>query len=95
MTRLSYAGVSLENRSELQAVIIEGINQLLQSLTSIGVPLNQIYEMIVVGNTVMTSLFLGVDTTHLAYGPFVPPFRGPIEVSAGQLGLNLPTQSIV
>ncbi len=95
MTRLSYAAVSEETRNELQAAVIEGVNQILTALVGNRIPSQQIYEMVVVGNTVMTSLFLGLDTTHLAYGPFVPPFRGPIEVSADYLNLRLPPQSII
>ncbi len=95
MTRLSYAAVGFETRKELQSAVIEGVNILLNKLVSSGVSVDQIYEVTVVGNTVMTSLFLGLDTTHLGYGPFVPPFRGPLEVSASQLDLNLPPQCVV
>ena len=95
MTRLSYAAVSPENLIELQAAVIEGINAILDSLTSKGVQSERIYELVVVGNTVMTSLFLGLDTTHLAYGPFTPPFRGPIETQANQLSLQLSSQTAV
>lgn len=95
MIRLHYAAVSTETRQELQSVVINGLNSVLHSLTSTGIPLDHIYEVVVVGNTVMTSLFLGVDTTHLAYGPFVPPYRGPIETPSGPLALHIPPQSVV
>jgi uncharacterized 2Fe-2S/4Fe-4S cluster protein (DUF4445 family) len=95
MTRLSYAAVGPETRAELQSAVIAGINSLLDNLIATGISVQRVYEVIVVGNTVMTSLFLGLDTTHLGYGPFVPPFRGPIEVSASQLGLSLPPQSVI
>jgi uncharacterized 2Fe-2S/4Fe-4S cluster protein (DUF4445 family) len=95
MTRLSYAAVSPKNLLELQSAVIEGINAILDSLTSKGIQPERIYELVVVGNTVMTSLFLGLDTTHLAYGPFTPPFRGPIESPANQLNLQIPSQTAV
>ena len=95
MTRLSYAAVSPKNLIELQSAVIEGINTIIESLTSKGIQSERIYELVVVGNTVMTSLFLGLDTTHLAYGPFTPPFRGPIETPANQLHLQLPSQTAV
>jgi uncharacterized 2Fe-2S/4Fe-4S cluster protein (DUF4445 family) len=95
MSRLSYAAVSEETRNALQVAVIEGVNTILEALLSSGTPSNHIYEVVVVGNTVMSSLFLGLDTTHLAYGPFVPPFRGPIDVSASQVNLALPAQSII
>jgi uncharacterized 2Fe-2S/4Fe-4S cluster protein (DUF4445 family) len=95
MTRLSYAAVGPDTRTELQTAIIDGVNTILDNLTSQGIQSDRIYEVVVVGNTVMTSLFLGLDTTHLAYGPFVPPFRGPIETSADSLGLQLAPQTSV
>jgi uncharacterized 2Fe-2S/4Fe-4S cluster protein (DUF4445 family) len=95
MTRLSYAAISGYARKKLQSEVIVAINSLLSSLTSSRIPLDQIYELVIVGNTVMTSLFLGLDTKHLAYGPFTPPFRGPIETQASKLGLDLPSQTIV
>ncbi len=95
MSRLSYARVSNDTAKELQSAVIEGVNTILKALSSAGVQISRIYEVIIVGNTVMTSLFLGVDTTHLSYGPFVPPFRGPIEATAYQLGLDLPAQSVI
>ena len=95
MSRLSYSAVSEEMRITLQNAVIEGVNTLLKSLVSSGISSTHIYEVVVVGNTVMSSLFLGLDTTHLAYGPFVPPFRGPIDVTASQVNLALPPQSII
>ncbi|MFW9831264.1 MAG: ASKHA domain-containing protein, partial [Candidatus Thorarchaeota archaeon] len=95
MLRLHYAAVSPQTRKEIQAAVINGLNSILQTLTSTGIPINQIYEVTVVGNTVMTSLFLGLDTTHLAYGPFVPPYRGPIETPSEVLGLKLLPQSVI
>ena len=43
----------------------------------------------------MTSLFLGLDIRHLSYGPFTPPYRGPLDTQAGQLGLQLPSQTAI
>ena len=95
MTRLSYASVSIETQKELQEKVIQGIDSIIDILTVSGVPRDQIYEVVVVGNTVMTSLFLGLDTRHLSYGPFTPPIRGPLDTQAGQLGLQLPPHTAI
>jgi uncharacterized 2Fe-2S/4Fe-4S cluster protein (DUF4445 family) len=95
MTRLSYAAVSTETRQELQKKVIEGLDAIIDAVTAKGIPRDRIYEVVVVGNTVMTSLFLGVDTRHLAYGPFTPPIRGPLDTQAGQLGLQLPSHTAI
>ncbi|MFX1563724.1 MAG: ASKHA domain-containing protein, partial [Promethearchaeota archaeon] len=92
MSRLSYAGADSANRRELQHLVCEGVNQLLQMLANqSGISSKNIYEIVVAGNTAMTSLFLGVDTTFLAFGPFVLPFRGPLNIPASHLGLSLPS----
>jgi uncharacterized 2Fe-2S/4Fe-4S cluster protein (DUF4445 family) len=96
MTRLHYAAVEYKNLKNLQQTVVQAINRLIQGLIKTsGVPRQHIYETVVVGNTVMTSLFLGLDTTHLAYGPFVPPIKGPTEISTQQIDLNLPSQGLV
>ena len=95
MTRLSYASVSMETRKKLQEIVIAGIEAIIDDLTASGIPRDRIYEVIVVGNTVMTSLFLGLDTRHLSYGPFTPPIRGPLDIQAGQLGLQLPPHTAI
>ncbi|MFX0169632.1 MAG: ASKHA domain-containing protein [Candidatus Hodarchaeota archaeon] len=95
MTRLSYAAISIETRKELQAKVIEGLNAIIEEVIAKGVPQDRIYEVVVVGNTVMTSFFLGLDTRYLAYGPFTPPFQGPIDTQAESLGLRLPAQTAV
>ncbi|MDO8055637.1 MAG: ASKHA domain-containing protein, partial [Candidatus Hermodarchaeota archaeon] len=95
MTRMSYASVSMETRKELQSKVIEGIDAIIETLTRGGIPRDRLFEVVVVGNTVMTSLFLGLDTRYLSYGPFIPPIRGPLEIQAGQLGLQLPSQTAI
>lgn len=96
LSRLSYAAAEPANRLELQRLLCDGFNQLLQQLTTqSGISSKQIYELVIVGNTAMTSLFLGIETTYLAFGPFVLPFRGPLDIPAIHLGLSIPPQANV
>jgi len=48
-----------------------------------------IYEVSVVGNTVMTHLFLGIDPHYLALAPYVPVTSGTVAVKARALGLAI------
>ncbi len=54
-----------------------------------GVASHEIYQAVVVGNTTMSHLFLGIDPTYLAPAPFIPVFRQTVEVEAKELGLNI------
>tara|TARA_B100000315_G_scaffold259397_1_gene315297 strand:- start:24314 stop:27145 length:2832 start_codon:yes stop_codon:yes gene_type:complete len=52
--------------------LIEAINKLISNFhRDHSVPNNQIYEIVVVGNSVMTYLFLGLSPESLAQSPFV------------------------
>jgi len=95
LSRLSYA-FSPDGRGELQRLAVKGVNHLISQLAEeAGVPLGRIYELVVVGNTAMISLFLGVDTSSLARAPFSAPVRGPIDIPAESLGLEIAPQANV
>ncbi|MCL6641272.1 MAG: hypothetical protein K6T92_07860, partial [Candidatus Rokubacteria bacterium] len=49
-----------------------------------------IRDAVVVGNTAMHHLLLGLDVQRLATAPFIPAVAGPVEVRAGELGLGIP-----
>ncbi|MFX1474998.1 MAG: ASKHA domain-containing protein, partial [Promethearchaeota archaeon] len=96
MSRLSFAATDPANRLVLQNLVVDSINLLLARLAKEAtIALDNVYELVVVGNTVMTSLFLGLDTKHLGYGPFTAPARGPFDVSSQALTLSLPPQANV
>ncbi len=96
MSRLSFAAKDPTNRAVLQNLILDSINLLLARLAQEAtISLDHIYELVVVGNTVMTSLFLGLDTKYLGYGPFTAPARGYLNVSSDILNLSLPPQANV
>ena len=54
-----------------------------------------IRKYVVVGNTTMSHLFLGVDPRSLAVSPFKPQFEGPQERRVGELGLRGAEDAIV
>jgi uncharacterized 2Fe-2S/4Fe-4S cluster protein (DUF4445 family) len=74
---------------QVQKLAVEAINGLIADLC-IGVsPTTQeIVEAVVVGNTAMHHLFLGLPVRQLALSPFVPAVSRALEVKAGDLGLR-------
>ena len=54
----------------------------------------EIRKVIMVGNTVMQHLFCDADVTPLATYPFEPPDLGKRVFSAGDLGWNVPVESV-
>lgn len=88
MSRINYAmshpdGLKLMNRS-----IIDGLNQLIQTLTKeCHLSREDILELTLVGNTVMHHFFLGIDPQYLGTSPFSPAIHQSINVKARELNL--------
>lgn len=90
LSRISYAEESLEKRRRLQILAVEGINRIIQmACGEAGVNPSEIYELTVVGNTAMFSLFLGIQTKYLHLAPYVPGVKGPVVVKAQEIGINI------
>jgi uncharacterized 2Fe-2S/4Fe-4S cluster protein (DUF4445 family) len=88
MARITHALEEAEGRSTLQRVIVEGLNHLAQGLcTRAGRRPDEIAEAVVVGNTAMHHLFLGLPVSQLGLAPYVPAVADALDVKARDLGL--------
>jgi uncharacterized 2Fe-2S/4Fe-4S cluster protein (DUF4445 family) len=81
---------SPDKGAPMQKLAVEAINELAADLCT-GMSLNTegIVEAVVVGNTAMHHLFLGLPVKQLALSPFVPAVSRALEVKAGDLGLRI------
>ena len=88
ISRIQY---TIENENGLEALhrsVLKGINKALEGFKEdVGLDTGKIRKYVVVGNTTMSHLFLGVDPRSLAVSPFSPAFTGPQERKASELGL--------
>ncbi len=74
--------------AELQRVVADEVNGLAeQAVRSCGAALGDIFDVVMVGNTAMHHLFLGIDARYLGAAPFVPAVRGPVDIQASAVGL--------
>jgi len=90
ISRINNANNSQKNSMRLQQVLIKALNELIVDLSSeIGVSKTDIVEMVVVGNTAMHHLFLGLAVKQLAVTPFVPAVNSSLDVKAHEPGLNI------
>ncbi|WXG41955.1 MAG: ASKHA domain-containing protein [Candidatus Freyarchaeum deiterrae] len=90
LSRISYAEEGYENKQRLQNLTAEGINKIIQmACEESGVDPKEIYELTVVGNTAMFSLFLGIQTKYLHLAPYVPGVKFPVTVGAKTLNINV------
>ncbi|MEM1550280.1 MAG: ASKHA domain-containing protein [Candidatus Methanomethylicia archaeon] len=96
LSRVSYASINIENLKDLQKLVIDGINRVLFELCDkVNVNPNRIYEVVIVGNTVMHHLFLGVTPKYLALSPYTPVFKRSINLVAKDLNLNINPTGVI
>lgn len=90
IARITYASDHPEGLDQLQEKVITGLNSILTRLCQEqGIRPEEIYQAVVVGNTSMSHLFLGIDPAYLAPAPFVPAFRQAVTLDASELGLKI------
>ncbi|MFX1504965.1 MAG: ASKHA domain-containing protein [Promethearchaeota archaeon] len=100
MSRLTYALTSSLNQQQLQDKVFRCISKILEKLTSsIGASLENIYEMVVVGNSAMHHLFLKLPVIGLSRAPFVPVISKSISFLAKDIdklkSLNIPPHTLI
>ena len=75
--------------TKLQALASESINQALTSASNMaGIDREDIYEVVVAGNTVMTHMLLGIDPAYMIAEPYVPVVRRALSVAASRLSIS-------
>lgn len=90
ISRITHASKGPKELKQLQDLVIGGLNEIIADIMKqTGVKREEIYEAVVVSNTTMSHLFMGIDPTYLAPAPFIPVFRQGIQVEAKELGLNI------
>ena len=81
---------------QLQKLVVEALNELAVDLCAeVGANTEEIVEAVVVGNTAMHHLFLGLPVRQLAYSPFVPAVSQAVDIKARDLGLHIASGAYV
>jgi uncharacterized 2Fe-2S/4Fe-4S cluster protein (DUF4445 family) len=90
MSRIAYCNANPEGMGTLQRIIIGTLNEIImESTKSAGVSINDIFEMVVVGNTCMHHLLLGFHPRYIGQAPFIPALQSSYNLKAKELGLVL------
>ncbi len=90
LARISYSASEAEGREKLQASIIEALNALTADMTEkAGFLASDVDEMVLVYNTAMHHLALGLDPRYVGRAPFAPAASAPLDVKARDLGVNI------
>jgi len=87
ISRIAYTN---QHKNILHERIIETLNTMISELCQIGgAKREQIVEAVVVGNTAMHHLFLGLPVRQLGEAPYVPAVGEAVNVLAADIGLRL------
>jgi uncharacterized 2Fe-2S/4Fe-4S cluster protein (DUF4445 family) len=90
MARIAYAMKAPERARELQRVLVEGLNELMGDLCAqAGHQRAAIVEVVLVGNTCMHHLALGLPVASLGLAPYVPVLSDAYDLKARDLGLEV------
>ena len=74
----------------LRETVVKALNGLADELCAgTGSNRSEILETVLVGNTAMHHLFLGLPVAQLAAAPYIPAVQKALDVKAGDLGLKL------
>ncbi len=89
VSRITYVIQRGDEAAEtLHKVIVEGVNELCEKAAEeAGVPLEQIYDWSLVGNTAMSHLFLKVFPKYVVMAPYPPAVSRGINVRLKDFGL--------
>lgn len=90
MSRVSYAMLHDDGTERMHTAIIEGLNGLANDLcTEAQISPDEVVEMVLVGNTTMHHLLLGVNPRELGGAPFSLVMHSALDVKARELGLRI------
>ena len=90
MSRISYTLTNPEGLGQLHRTIIEGLNGLLEDLAGqVGIQAEEIVDLVIVGNTCMHHLLLGINPRYIGKAPFPPALHHSLDIKARDLGLGI------
>src|SRR5256712_10749473 len=90
MSRIAFAQFHPGNLRKLHTRIVGLLNQHIEEICrQSGVLAKWIYKVVVVGNTCMHHLLLGIDPSYVGLAPYAPVMRHPLVLPARELFLKV------
>ncbi|MFQ5944124.1 MAG: ASKHA domain-containing protein, partial [Anaerolineales bacterium] len=89
MSRISYAATDPQGLDRLHRAVIHAFNELAEACAqTAGIHSQEITDAVVVGNSVMHHLFLGIDPASLGEAPFALAVKSAVDLRADALNLD-------
>jgi uncharacterized 2Fe-2S/4Fe-4S cluster protein (DUF4445 family) len=88
MSRISSVASDRANVARMQELVVAAVNRSVEALAhQCGIETDDIGKVVVVGNSCMIHLFLGVDPSTMGTYPYQPAFTSARELAAADVGL--------
>ncbi|MBM3736179.1 MAG: DUF4445 domain-containing protein [Acidobacteria bacterium] len=89
MSRVSYAMTQSDGTARLHEAVVAGLNELIgECIRDAGVSPEQVLDLVLVGNSVMHHLMLGIDPSELGGAPFALSASGAFDLTVRDLGIT-------
>ena len=83
ISRIEFVQKQKDGLEKLQREIVNTLNEIIRETTQkAGIDKNNIYETVIVGNTCMHHLFLGLDPSTIAPSPYIPVIEESLNLKA-------------
>jgi len=90
ITRITYIKDNKDGLNQLNTAVIDALNTIIdKTCKNARIEPPNIYEISMVGNSVMHHIFLGINPTFIGLSPFVPAIQRSLNVKARNLGLKI------
>ena len=90
ITRISFSHENPFGLEKLRAGILGCLNELVSAAAAaVSIDPDQIVDVVIVGNTAMHHLLVGLDPRYLSMAPYAPVLQEGQDCKARQLGLNI------
>ena len=88
--RIARAGKKKKEAKRLRNLVVRALNSLIRDMCAeIKADPEEILDAVIVCNTVMHHLFLGLPVKKLGISPYIPVLKSAMDVRAGEVGLKI------
>lgn len=89
MSRIAFAQFNASALKKLQSRVLAAVNaHIKEACEQAKISPAHLYKLVIVGNTCMHHVFLGIDATHVGLAPYAPAVRYPVVLPAKELLLR-------
>ena len=90
ISRINYTMENKNGLEELNKCVISQINEMIDEISKLNnINKDEIYNIVVVGNTTMIHMLMKIPCKNIALAPFIPSFTEKYECSALDIGINV------